>query len=128
MNPSFLTFTPTASHREEGLWLPFPKGRRWVPLAGIVLLEGIGNYTQLHFRDGSRLLVALTLKALTERLPKGAFARPHRKYLLNWQYIRLAHRHESEVILANGERFPIARRRMTSFLREYKGYATALTN
>ncbi|KAB7731250.1 LytTR family transcriptional regulator [Rudanella paleaurantiibacter] len=128
MNPSLLQKIAqlglSARSRQQapaGLELPFPKGRRWVPLSAILMLEGTSNYTLLHFRDGSQLLVAITLKSLSDRLPAGSFARPHRKYMFNWQYIKMVHRPDNEVVLVGGIRLPIARRRLTEFMNEYRG-------
>lgn len=109
----------TLSLGRMGLSLPFPKGRRWVPLARIIRLEGIGNYTNVYFTDGTKLLVALTLKVLEERVPAGTMIRPHRKHLLNWQYVQAVHPVLQEVILYNGERFALARRRVSEFSLAY---------
>lgn len=111
---------------QAGLLLCFPTGRRWVPLTAVVLLEGIGNYTRIHFRCNPPLLVALTIKALTDRLPAGAVARLHRKYSLNWQHVQSIDWYKNEVTMVNGEQLPIARRRITEFRVEYKHYCSKI--
>ncbi len=103
-----------------GLYLPFLVGRRWVPLARVIRLEGIGNYTRVFFTNGSDLLVALTLKVLEDRLPAETMMRPHRKHLLNWQYVQAVHPILKEVTLYNGERFSLARRRVGEISKAYR--------
>ncbi|TAE26855.1 MAG: LytTR family transcriptional regulator [Cytophagales bacterium] len=100
-----------------GLTLPFPLGRQWTNLAQIVRLEGLGNYTLIHFLDGTTLLVALSLKVFMGRVPVGVFVRPHRKHLLNRQHIETVSARHGNILLTNGERIPIARRRVTEFRR-----------
>ncbi len=117
---SSTTTVPIAPSTRMGLYLPFLKGRRWVPLARIVRLEGIGNYTRVFFTDGTDLLVALTLKVLEDRLPAETMIRPHRKHLLNWQYVRAVHPILQEVMLYNGERFSLARRRVSEVSQAYR--------
>ncbi len=104
----------------EGLLLPFQHGRRWVALPQIIRLEGEGNYTNLFFTDGSALLVALSLKRLADRLPAGAFLRPHRKHLINRQYIEAVHKARFVVELTNGDTLEVSRRRITDFLHDYR--------
>jgi two-component system, LytTR family, response regulator len=102
------------------LWLPFQSGRRWVNLHQIVRLEGVGNYTTCIFADGTELLVALTLRCLQDRIPPGAFVRPHKKHLLNRTYVTSVHPAQFAVCLSNGDSVEIARRRVGSFRREMR--------
>jgi two-component system, LytTR family, response regulator len=99
------------------LCLPFQAGQRWVDFGNIVRLEGIGNYTNCVFADGSQLLVALTLKRLQARIPAGLFLRSHRKHLINRTHVTTVHRPTSAVLLANGERLAISRRRLDDVRR-----------
>ncbi len=122
-NTSFPVLPPPARPTlplREGLLLPFRPTRRWVVLSQILRLEGESNYTICHFTDGTQLLVALSLKRLAERLPIGAFMRPHRKHLINRQYICDVQAREYKIMLTNGDRIAIARRRVVGFLQEYK--------
>lgn len=112
---------PLANSLKTSLILPFSQGRRWVPLSEILRLEGVGNYTNVYFMDGSQLLVALSLKVFIDRVPAGSLIRAHRKHLLNTQYIDAVSAAQSLVILTNGERLPLARRRMAGFRKEWRG-------
>lgn len=102
------------------LWLPFQNGRRWVDLAWIIRLEGVGNYTNCVFADGSALLVALTLRRLQDRIPAGLFVRPHKKHLINRVHVASIHTRRYAVRLTNGDSVEIARRRVEEFKREMR--------
>lgn len=120
----FLITTPTGHqqpHEELGLWLPFSSGRRWVLLSQILRLEGMGNYTTCYFLDGSELLMALSLKVFAGRVPAGSLVRSHRKHLLNRHYIEAVSAVQLQVLLTNGERVPVARRRVTAFRKAWRG-------
>ncbi len=106
--------------KPDGLLLPFNKCRRWVNFQQIVRLESEGNYTQFFFADGSRLVVALTLKRLIARLPTGQFVRLHRKHIINRAFITGVRQSVHVVILASGDEISIARRRVSSLKREVR--------
>lgn len=113
--PNFMTRSKPRTLSPTALYLPFQAGQRWVDFRQIVRLEGVGNYTNCVFADGSQLLVALTLKCLQERIPSGLFLRSHRKHLINRTHVTTVHRPTSAVLLTNGERLSIARRRLDYF-------------
>jgi two-component system, LytTR family, response regulator len=104
----------------DALLLPFLHGRQWVKFGQIVRLEGVGNYTNCVFADGSHLLVALTLKRLHNRIPADAFVRPHRKHLINRLFITQIHASNYTVDLSNGDCIAIARRRASAFMQGQK--------
>jgi DNA-binding LytR/AlgR family response regulator len=112
---------------ETALRLPFQEGGRWVSFDQIVRLEGVGNYTSCVFAGGSALLVALTLRRLADRIPAGAFVRPHRKHLVNRAFIVRIRRDDPVVQLTNGERLEIARRRIWQLRRELHAQPPSLT-
>lgn len=116
MNMSCTTILSSA----EALLLPFRGSRRWVAFSQIVRLEGIGNYTTCVFADGTRLLVALTIKRLNDRIPPGAFLRLHRKHLVNRGYVAASQPDEYWLRLTNGDMVAIARRRAGLVSRETK--------
>ncbi len=89
-------------------------------LQQIVRLEGEGNYTQFFFADGSRLMVALTLKRILTRLPPDQFARLHRKHVVNWAFVAHIRLNDSVVLLTNGDEISIARRRVFALKQEVR--------
>ena len=48
----------------------------------ILFIEGMDNYIKLHFDDKRPLLVRMSMKAITEKLPEPAFVRVHRSYIV----------------------------------------------
>jgi DNA-binding LytR/AlgR family response regulator len=78
----------------------------------ITHLKSSGNYTWACYRDNSQVLHSYTLKVLEAQLSgKAAFRRIHRKYLINEAYISVETK--ATVLLKNGIRLPIARRRQS---------------
>ncbi|ARK09419.1 LytR/AlgR family response regulator transcription factor [Fibrivirga algicola] len=104
--------------------LPFWGYRKAMPMHKIVRLEGEGNYTVFHFSDGTRLMVSLTLKKLSDRLAPGVFARPHKKNIVNMLYLEEAHPnpHQLTVQLTNGDRIDVSRRKASCFFRQLQGF------
>lgn len=86
-----------------------------IALNDIILVEGVGNYCTVRFRDESRLIIAITLGKLAARLPE--LVRIHRKYLVNPHYVHridirtIYARNSGQLTLHSGERLPIAKRR-----------------
>ena len=88
-----------------------------VPISWIVRLEGDHNYSIVHFRGGSRLLVSRCLKEMEEQLPE--FLRVHKSHLVNPIYIRksmVVPGKDGELIMQSGLTLPVARRRAARLL------------
>lgn len=110
------------------LMLPFSSYRRKVPMHHIVRLQGEGNYTIIHFYDGTRLMISLTLKIMEGRLSPGIFARSHKKNIINLLYLSELHPdHQSlTVSLTNGDRVDVSRRKASHFMEEVHGFQAQL--
>lgn len=104
--------------------LPFIGHRRRISMHNIIRLEGDGNYTTFFFRDGTKLMVSLTLKTLASRLSPTVFARSHKKNIVNLLYLQeVCPDHQPFVMsLANGDRVDISRRKATEFMRHVTGF------
>lgn len=110
------------------LLLPFWGYRRKMPMHQIVRLEGEGNYTVLHFADGTRLMVSLTLKKIEGRLSPKVFVRPHKKSIVNLLYLNGIHpdRQQLSISLVNGDRVDVSRRKASRFIKQVKGFQQEL--
>ena len=53
-----------------------------ITVADILFIEGMDNYLKVYLRDGSPLVLRLTLKALLDKLPTANFIRIHRSYIV----------------------------------------------
>lgn len=81
-----------------------------VPIHALVYLEADRNYTTLYFADGTKIVYGKTLKRFEGCLPQEEFVRINKSYLVRRDYIR-AQLSKSEIILQNGLRLKLARRR-----------------
>jgi DNA-binding LytR/AlgR family response regulator len=81
-----------------------------LPLDDLVYLQAARNYTLLYFEDGSSEVYAKTLKLFEASLPAEHFVRISKSYLIRRDYIR-THLSKSEILLQNGLRLKVARRR-----------------
>ena len=80
----------------------------------ITYFLGANNYTWLYFRNGEKKLLAKSIGYLEKELPQ--FVRIHKTVLVNPAYVKSLRRPPrqkmaGEVELANGEVFPVSRRR-----------------
>ncbi|MBK6976955.1 MAG: LytTR family transcriptional regulator [Cytophagaceae bacterium] len=76
----------------------------------IQYLEASANYTIFHFNDGRKQMQSYTLKHFEKILQTHkAFSRIHRRYLVNRRHV-ISYT-EFEVLLQNGKRLPVSRRR-----------------
>lgn len=82
----------------------------FVPIHKIVYFEGASNYTILRFADGTKTVCSKTLKRFEECLPAEEFVRINKTYLIRRDYIQ-THLSKSEILLQNGLRLKVARRR-----------------
>ncbi|AKD55242.1 LytR/AlgR family response regulator transcription factor [Spirosoma radiotolerans] len=69
----------------DTLLLPHFTTKRSVPVASIEYLEAMGNYTTVHLIGNKPMIVAITLKRFSERLP--GFLRIHKGTLVNPDHI-----------------------------------------
>lgn len=97
------------------LYPTFPIRRELLPLHKLAYLEGVRNYTFLHFQDGSCRIYAKTLKVFEDGLPADDFVRVSKQHLIKRDFI--SHYNSREVLLANGLILPISRRRRVNLSR-----------
>ncbi|GAB3927418.1 LytR/AlgR family response regulator transcription factor [Larkinella terrae] len=98
--------------------LPFWGQRRKIPAYRITWLEGKGNYTVVHFSDGSEMIVSLTLKKLEGRLPSEIFVRPHKKSIINLLYLQEIRTDKGvTTCLTSGFEIEVSRRKTTQFMK-----------
>jgi DNA-binding LytR/AlgR family response regulator len=66
----------------------------------VIYIEGAVNYIQIHTKEGKHMTY-LTMKEIERHLPKPLFARIHRSYMINVNFVKVIER--SQVRLDNGE-------------------------
>lgn len=88
----------------------------------IVRCASDGNYTTVHFDDGTKLLVAKTLKDLETLLLPYPFERIHKSHLINMDHLRRYYnRFSGEVEMSDGAVIPVAQRKKAALLELLSG-------
>ena len=103
------------------LAIPLIKYQLTVDAEQIIRIEASSNYSCIYFSDGKKLLVSKILYWFEERLPAETFVRVHRSHLINTGYISEITEHKPySLLLNNGDRIELSRRKKTGFLNLYK--------
>lgn len=78
----------------------------------IIRIEARGNYCKIYLTTGYPVTVAKVLQWFQVNLPAQMFSRVHRSHLVNSDFIeQIAMDKQSSVLLRNGERIMISRRK-----------------
>lgn len=97
------------------------KGLKIVEDDTISHLEASGNCTMIHFSDGSRYLDTRTLKIYENILDDTKFCRIHKSHIINLSMMTDYLNEDGHfAVLKGGTRIPIARNRVTEFVRMLK--------
>lgn len=87
----------------------------------IVRCQGESNYTHIWFDNGRHLLVAKTLAEFEELLADYGFSRVHKTHLVNFNFVAsFVNFGNNHLVLKNGERIPVSRRRKETVLEVLK--------
>ncbi len=113
-----------ANERDKKIALQTQNKLEQITTTDIVYLKAEGNYTHLYLKDGSHKLVAKTLKDFEDLLceeENAIFMRIHKTYILNILQIKTIERGEGcFVLLVNGTRIEVSRRKKTSLMEKFK--------
>jgi len=100
------------------LVLPSAQGALLANLNDIIRFESSNNYCTVYFTNRPKLVVAKTLKVFDDQLQNDGFFRVHQSHLINMRSAQTYENGEpSYVVLSNGEKIEIARRRKSDFLK-----------
>jgi two-component system LytT family response regulator len=86
----------------------------FVPFGEITWIEADGAYSRVHFQSGKPHVVRETLADLHPRLDPAIFLRAHRSAIVNRSFVREIQtlgRAEYSLVLTDGQRVPLSRRR-----------------
>jgi DNA-binding LytR/AlgR family response regulator len=59
-----------------------------VAFADILYIEGLDNYIKIHFENSKSLLVRMSMKAVSEKLPAQEFIRVHRSFIIKMHKVK----------------------------------------
>lgn len=98
------------------------KGLKIVEDDSITHLEASGNCTTIYFKDGSRYLDTRTLKIYENILNPKKFCRVHKSHIINLDILKEYVNEDGHFAVLEGNlRIPVARNRVTEFVRMLKG-------
>jgi len=107
--------------------LPNGQGYTLIGLNEIVRIEADSNYSVFHLAGRDKITVSRVLKEYEEILPEDQFVRIHKSSIVNLNYLKEYNsRNGLEVVLKNGEKIAVSRRRASIFTEKVKLY-TRLT-
>lgn len=97
------------------------KGLKIVEDDTITHLEASGNCTTIYFQDGTRYLDTRTLKIYENLLDPAKFFRVHKSHIINLnRLVEYIHEDGHFAVLKGGLNIPIARNRVSDFVRLLK--------
>ena len=97
------------------------KGIKIIEDSTIIYVEGEGNCTNIFFEDGTHFFDTRTLKIYEDILNPNTFFRIHKKYIINLNYLTdYLHSDGYYAKLKNNKMLPVARARVTDFLKKLK--------
>lgn len=97
------------------------KGLKIVDDNTITHLEASGNCTTIYFEDGTRYLDTRTLKIYENILNPAKFCRVHKSHIINLDLLKEYINEDGHfAVLKGGIRIPVARNRVTEFVKMLK--------
>lgn len=100
------------------------KGVKVIEDDNIAYIEASGNCSMIYFVDGTRYLDTRTLKVYEQILNENKFYRIHKSYIVNMNMIKEYISEDGHIIkLKNDVQLPVARNRVSLFLKTIKGIA-----
>ena len=93
-------------------------GMHFINFKDITRCQGNDNYTYFYLRDGSKIVVAKTLRDFEDLLKDAYFYRIHKSHLINLNYMK---RYVNGiVIMDDSSKIEVARRRRKLFMEQIK--------
>ncbi len=77
----------------------------------ILMLQGFGNYTWIHYTDHKRVLVSKTMQHLLDHISENYLMRVHKSYSVNKYHILKANAEKDGVVLSDGHVIEVSRRK-----------------
>lgn len=108
---------------KQHIALPTMEGLQMVALDSIISCSSKSNYTILHLKDGSRLVVSKSLKETEALLAEHFFLRVHHSHVVNLHEVKKYIRGEGGMLLmSNGDSIDVSRSRKESVVKALQSY------
>ncbi|MDF1696049.1 MAG: LytTR family DNA-binding domain-containing protein [Saprospiraceae bacterium] len=102
--------------------LPTGEGYSLVKVDDITYLQAESNYTWVFIADGSKYLVAKTLKDVTTLINRTQFFRAHKSYFVNLNHVQRYIRGQGGyLVMVSGEQIPVSRSQRNDLLIKLQG-------
>jgi two-component system LytT family response regulator len=95
-------------------------GFYFINIKDIMRLEAEDNYTHIFTHSGDRMTVAKTIKSYEELLSGVNFFRVHKRHLINLNFMNKFMKGDSLVIMDDGMKIEVSRRRRPQFMELMK--------
>jgi len=115
------------SERNEIRKISLPNGQGYslVNIDDIIHIAADSNYSIFYLQNKDKITVSKVLKEYEEILPDNQFVRIHKSSIVNLNYVKEYNsRNGLEVILKNGEKIAVSRRRASDFADKIKSYTS----
>jgi DNA-binding LytR/AlgR family response regulator len=113
----FLSRKDNTSHQH--LFLKVDYSIVKVALSEILYIEGLDNYLNIHFDNGKKLLVRMSMKGITEKLPAEEFIRVHRSFIVPFSKVTSV---RNKVMHLDKKEIPIGTNYVDSVLGLFKDH------
>ncbi len=111
------------SQSSHKITVPYAEGFHILDAAKIIRLEADNTYTTICMEEGRRLLSSKGIHEFEEILEPRCFMRIHRSHVVNLNYVQEFNRkYDQVVILTNGDKVPVARRKLKDFHDHLQNY------
>lgn len=94
----------------------------------ILCCQADSNYSYIYTTDGRKIIATKTLNSLEQMLDKTSFVRIHRSYIINLLHVTQFSTSDGyDVMLKNGQKYPVSRRKKDDFLDLLGSFNTSRT-
>lgn len=101
------------------------QGYSLISIDDIIHIGADSNYSVFFLANGEKITVSKVLKEYEEILPEQQFVRIHKSSIVNLNYIReYNYRNGHEVLLKNGEKIAVSRRRASDLAEKVRSYTS----
>lgn len=109
----------TPEDEMEKISIPTRSGYIFIENKDIVYFKANENYTEIILSTGKKLISSKTIKRYEEKMNDKIFYRTHKSFIINKHnhMVEVSRNGGNLVIMSNGHEIPIARRRVTDFLK-----------
>lgn len=89
-----------------------------IPVAGIFYIEAAGAYSIIYSKDQDKIISSVNLKEYEDLLTERGFFRAHNSFLINMAQVKKFLKEDGgSIIMSNGSRVILSKRRREEFLR-----------